>query len=238
MKKLLIIVLLLNVLSAFSQNIGINEDGSSPNSSAILDVKSADKGLLIPRVQLDDVSTAAPITAPVEGLLIYNETGTEPKGFYYWNGTSWIKLTTGSTTGPWERSAPNVFLEELGDSVGIGTETPNAKLHIVSGSDNTPLIIQADANQSNNKPLIKLYDGAGNDLMWINSDHETNVFMGNNAGSSNAASATLAPYNNPPYDGLFNVFIGKDAGQDNVSGWSTTGVGYQSLSQNTTGQRN
>jgi hypothetical protein len=130
MKKLLITLLLLNVATAYTQNIGINEDGSSPNSSAILDVKSTDKGLLIPRVQLDDVSTAAPITAPVEGLLIYNETGTEPKGFYYWNGTNWIKLTTGNATGPWESTGSYVYLANPTDSVGIGTTTPTAELDV------------------------------------------------------------------------------------------------------------
>ena len=51
---------------------------------------STERGLLIPRVDLDDATTAAPVTAPVaEGLLIYNETGTEPHGFYYWNGSVW-----------------------------------------------------------------------------------------------------------------------------------------------------
>jgi hypothetical protein len=94
MKKLLITLLLLNIAQAFAQNIGINEDGSSPNSSAILDVNSTDKGVLIPRVQLDDASLAGPVVAPVEGLMVYNETGLLPKGFYYWDGDSWEKLYT------------------------------------------------------------------------------------------------------------------------------------------------
>jgi hypothetical protein len=33
-----------------SQNVGINATGNAPNSSAMLDIESADKGLLIPRV--------------------------------------------------------------------------------------------------------------------------------------------------------------------------------------------
>ncbi len=54
---------------------------------------STERGLLIPRVDLDDATTASPVTAPVaEGLLIYNETGTEPHGFYYWDGSVWVRL--------------------------------------------------------------------------------------------------------------------------------------------------
>jgi len=39
----------------FAQGVAINADGSSANSSSMLDVKSANKGLLIPRVALNDV---------------------------------------------------------------------------------------------------------------------------------------------------------------------------------------
>ncbi|HEB62038.1 MAG TPA: hypothetical protein ENI82_02700, partial [Bacteroidetes bacterium] len=32
-----------------AQNVGINDDGSTPDAAAILDVKSTTKGVLIPR---------------------------------------------------------------------------------------------------------------------------------------------------------------------------------------------
>jgi hypothetical protein len=47
--KTLIAALLLSG-AAFAQNVGINADGSSPNSSAMLDVKSTSKGFLAPHV--------------------------------------------------------------------------------------------------------------------------------------------------------------------------------------------
>ncbi len=72
-----------------SQNVGINQ--LNPDPSAILDITATDMGLLIPRVALNDVNTAAPVTTPAEGLLIYNETGTEAHGFYYWDGSMWIQ---------------------------------------------------------------------------------------------------------------------------------------------------
>jgi uncharacterized protein (TIGR02145 family) len=56
-------------LLMFAQNLGINNDGSSPKNSAMLDVKSTTKGMLIPRM------TAAQIAAienPADGLQAYN----------------------------------------------------------------------------------------------------------------------------------------------------------------------
>jgi len=58
--------------SSFSQNIAINQDGALPDNSAILDVKSTTKGLLVPRM------TAVQRTAivnPATGLLVYQTDG-------------------------------------------------------------------------------------------------------------------------------------------------------------------
>ena len=77
---------------AFAQNVGIGT--STPDPSAKLDVIDANRGILIPRITLADVTLAAPVTAPATGLLIYNTnaavTGGDGTGFYYWNGTQWV----------------------------------------------------------------------------------------------------------------------------------------------------
>jgi hypothetical protein len=39
---------------ASAQNIGINADGSIPDANAMLDIKAANKGLLIPRTSLEE----------------------------------------------------------------------------------------------------------------------------------------------------------------------------------------
>ncbi len=68
MKKLpLFIILLLNNSLLFSQ-VGINTDGCSPDSSAMLDVKSTSRGLLPPRMTFLQRNT---IQNPVEGLIIF-----------------------------------------------------------------------------------------------------------------------------------------------------------------------
>ncbi len=99
MKNFYVIVLFAIVFSVnnmFSQSVSINTDGSNADASSILDVKATDKGVLVPRVSLTDVTSASPVSSPASGLLVYNTnatvTGGHGVGFYVWNGSSWIKL--------------------------------------------------------------------------------------------------------------------------------------------------
>lgn len=96
--------LLWNGLSeAGAQNIGINTTGNPPNASAILDIDASpgnNKGLLIPRVALTNITDATTIATPATSLLVYNlgTAGLEPVGYYYNSGTAgsplWIKINT------------------------------------------------------------------------------------------------------------------------------------------------
>lgn len=71
--------------------IGSNPTTIHPNS--ILEMESTSKGLLCPRVAINDVNSPSPLIAPIEeGMLVYNSTGTEENGFYFWNGTKWLRL--------------------------------------------------------------------------------------------------------------------------------------------------
>lgn len=71
-----------------SKGVTINDDDDEADPSAILDIKSNNKGVLIPRVtQVNRPSN------PADGLIIYQVDGT--KGLYvYIKGTGWLKLAT------------------------------------------------------------------------------------------------------------------------------------------------
>jgi hypothetical protein len=91
MKKTIILGLmgLLAGIFGASAQIAINEDGSPPDNSAILDLQSANKGLLLPRMDYNDRPDPA-----VAGLLIY-VTANGPEGnnaLYLYNGISWRKV--------------------------------------------------------------------------------------------------------------------------------------------------
>jgi len=92
----LIFLLMFMTLGLFAQ-VGINTDGSQPDPSAMLDVKSAIKGFLPPRVALTSLSVSAPVASPVAvGLLVFNTAainGLVP-GYYFWNGTRWVAVAT------------------------------------------------------------------------------------------------------------------------------------------------
>ncbi|MFT6843237.1 MAG: hypothetical protein ACJASR_002012, partial [Psychroserpens sp.] len=60
MKKTLLSTVALIAISTSAQNVGINSTGANADPSSILDVTSADKGLLIPRVNIADLTTIAP----------------------------------------------------------------------------------------------------------------------------------------------------------------------------------
>ncbi len=68
-----------------------------PNS--ILELESSNKGLLIPRVAINDINLPSPLTEPVPaGMLVYSIGGTVDDGFYFWDGTLWNNLLSAGNT--------------------------------------------------------------------------------------------------------------------------------------------
>ena len=74
--------------------VGINADNSSPDNSAMLDVKSSNMGFLFPR--LSDAARNS-IPSPGTGLVIYNTT---TNLLNYFNGSEWqqVSVSISSTT--------------------------------------------------------------------------------------------------------------------------------------------
>ena len=89
---LTILITLFGFLS-YSQGVAINSDGSNPDASAILDVKSNSKGVLVSRMTQTQRNA---ISNPANGLLIYQTDNTP--GFYYYNGSTWIACDTDTDT--------------------------------------------------------------------------------------------------------------------------------------------
>jgi BclB C-terminal domain-containing protein len=76
-----------NILNNNTGGVGIGTgSGTFPANDAVLDIWSTTKGILIPRV-----TSAASITTPSDGLLVYQTNA--PKGFYYSKTGAWVRLT-------------------------------------------------------------------------------------------------------------------------------------------------
>ena len=76
--------------NAASQSLSINTTGAAADPSAILDVTSATKGVLVPRM---DKTAKNLIGTPANGLLVY-QTGPDSIGFHYYDlpNTQWVYI--------------------------------------------------------------------------------------------------------------------------------------------------
>jgi hypothetical protein len=119
---LLLLITFLTVLSNLNAQVGINSTNTPPNPTAMLDVSSSTKGILIPRLTAFQKAAINPVPT---GLMVYDATLNQ---FSYFNGSIWIDVS-GASGSPWTVSAPNSYYNNSGN-VGIGITNPATKLHV------------------------------------------------------------------------------------------------------------
>jgi hypothetical protein len=90
MKTIILFLLMTGLTAALPAQVAVNSDGSPPDASAMLEVKSTDKGFLPPRMT---TAQRDAISVPVEGLIIYN---TDDGSIQFWDGTWWYDLSGGN----------------------------------------------------------------------------------------------------------------------------------------------
>jgi hypothetical protein len=139
MRKVALVIALLTSIVICAQ-VGVGT--TNPDASAALDITATDRGVLVPRVNLIDVTDATnPVNAPATGLLVWNTnigvTGGNGVGFYFYNGVQWMPIKeaqvddadfyeVGSTSAP---DDINDNMYTLGN-IGIGQTAANSKLDI------------------------------------------------------------------------------------------------------------
>ena len=118
-----VILVILIFTNINAQNVGISYNVFTPDASAGLDVNFTDKGLLIPRVSLSSTNNASPITSPATGLLVYNTATVSDvtPGFYFWNGSSWVRFATGNISSGLNCTSSNYLIKSDGSS-GVCTD--------------------------------------------------------------------------------------------------------------------
>ncbi|RYF87350.1 MAG: hypothetical protein EON98_00780 [Chitinophagaceae bacterium] len=118
---------LLTVTSLFSlllthAQVAVSNDGSLPHASAMLEVKSINRGFLLPRlVNRTDVNS------PATGLLVYE---TASNAVWVYNGSGWIQLGSGGSGTQWLTNGTHLYNSNTGN-IGIGISAPASKLHLV-----------------------------------------------------------------------------------------------------------
>jgi hypothetical protein len=217
---LLTLVLGLFALNGHSQNIGINEDGATPNPNAILDIKSFTKGLLIPRV-----STTGRLAIPnTKGMLVYDTTA---GSFWYNTGSAWQNMA--ATGGGWS----------LTGNGGTGVN------NFLGTTDNRPLVIQVNnlpagriEPDSTNNTFLGYRSGSFNnpDRGHFNTATGSYSLFSNTNGSDNTASGYRALADNT--NGSDNTATGYQVLKSNISGNNNSAFGDDAMFYNTTGSYN
>ncbi|MCF0051745.1 hypothetical protein LXM25_16885 [Dyadobacter sp. LJ53] len=131
------LVMAMFLQNAVAQSVGINTN--APNESSILDISSANKGVLLPKVSLGSLTDKFTIPNPANALLVYNiNTQIGPAGYYYNSGDAanpfWKMIgaeialpfsQTGSNGGPMfyieniDNSANAIAIAGSSEKVGI-----------------------------------------------------------------------------------------------------------------------
>lgn len=256
---------LLTLIAIFSftisaQNVGINSDGSTPDGSAMLDVKSTDKGMLIPRLtqaQRDAIAT------PATGLLVYQTDNTP--GFYYYDGSAWTALG-GSSDADWTISGTNIYSGVTGN-VGVGTINPQSKLQVEGGfgigsgaAINNVHGIRRSLQIATDNLYGGVFDNHSGYLLYSTMATgwgyaKLNFATSTGWGTYNTASPTMTLYGqnvgigtDAPEAALHvlgkiylsqggSVLVGYQAGHNNTTS-NSTALGYQALYKNTSGMQN
>lgn len=229
-----IMCLLLGALPLMAQNKGTEKSAENvgigttkPDRSAILDLSSTTKGLLIPRMTL---AQRGKITNPAGGLMIY-QTDYVP-GFYYFDGAAWKSLAANSI-GKSLREGASTSDATWGINGNAGT---NSDLHFIGTTDTTSLAFRVNNFRSGfvDYKYGNTYFGyrAGYRSIGFNSVaigayalHEVsmglnNIAVGyqalpnNQTGSDNVAVGTSALFFN--IVGSQNIALGTQAGQKSV----------------------
>jgi hypothetical protein len=211
--------LLLEISVISAQGVAINPYGNMPDASALLDLASNEKGLLIPRMSNYNIEN---IPNPALGLLVYSY---QDSCFKYFDGSLWQNVFSRHGHGAWSTSG------------NVETDANN----FMGTIDLSPLNFRV-----NNKPAGFLTPYNSNTAFGSMALQATSAFhntaMGFEALKSNVTGANNSAFGNQALtnntSGEKNVGLGSSALKDNTTGSFNTGIGYAVLTNNETGQTN
>jgi len=202
MKKSLItlIIIVAIALSGFAQ-VAVNTNGSTPDSSAMLDVKSTSKGMLIPR--MTQVQRTA-IVSPATGLMVYQTDSTT--GFYFYNDTAWTHLSSVQKIDDLSDAKSDSDGLQDGSSIFLGIDAGAND----DGSDNQNVGVGYQALLANTTGRHNTANGY--QALYSNGDGYYNTANGNHALYSNTT-------------GYYNIANGCEALYFNTTGYNNTATG-------------
>ena len=228
MKKIFILLLTVFITQTVFSQVAVNSSGSAADASAMLDVSSTSKGMLIPRMT---TSQRTAISSPATGLLVFDTT---TKSFWFYDGgsSSWVEIKSSNN---------NTELADADNDTKIQVEknADNDKIHFTTGGTDYFTMQNGRLNIDNTGSSVFIgYEAGANDDLTDN----YNTFVGfrsgknNTSGESNIAVGFRSLRDNTT--GVYNVAIGSDAMLENEDGSYNTVLGGRSMENNVSGVDN
>lgn len=221
---LTIIMIVFGFITVKAQ-VAININGADPDASAMLDVVSTTKGMLVPRMsqmRRDLIGTPAP------GLLIYQTNNTP--GFYFYNGTSWNLLIAGAISiddlSDGKTGGNSVFLGTAAGANDDGTDNQNVAVGDSSLYSNTA----GSANTATGYRALYKSKGGSNTAIGYQALYNDSIGYQNTAVGYHALKSNKT--------GSSNIAIGIQSLDVNTSGFSNVAIGFSALGSNETGSMN
>ncbi len=181
MKNLITIMLTFLIFNCLYGQVAVNTDGSSANASAMLDVKSTEKGILIPRMTSTQRDA---ISSPTQGLLVFVSSDST---YYFYQGSSWRKLGVGASG--WDWGGTEIFADSL-QSISIGDTAGNATFQVITdkatGNYTADKCTSGTASASENyagKPASNAFDNSTSSY-WSN-DNNLSAWLQYDFGNGN-----------------------------------------------------
>ena len=125
-KYFLLAAVLFSAVASAQVKIG-GTDGT-PNPDAMLEVETTDKGVLLPRVELESTTSASPLSNHVAGMTVYNTAtaGNVTPGQYYNDGTKWNRIVNSNEVPAGVTITADNGLTKTGDNIQLGGDLENA----------------------------------------------------------------------------------------------------------------
>lgn len=188
MRTTLFMMLIFCGMASLKAQVSINSDGSEANASAMLDVVSTTKGILVPRMTSTE---RIDISSPANGLLVFDET-TASFWFYKTVG-GWTELLAGSSA-----------ISSINDLSDAASDGSSVFLGNYSGEN--------DDATSNNNTAIGISSLLNNTSGSYNIGIGTASLVYNQMGANNTAIGYQAGKGTSIHNKSGGVFIGYLAG--------------------------
>lgn len=212
-------MLMCNAFRATAQNVAINNEGTPPDPSAMLDVSSSLKGILVPRMSTAQIMA---INNPANGLLVFDSAKKQ------------LIVNMGSALAPdWQ----NIVFKS-GWSL-TGNSNTDTAVNFIGTTDDNPFLVKV------NNQVAGMLDNSNNVFWGVGAGKInpglSNIALGYNAFANGGGVNQIAIGENAlsqNISGTSNVSIGSFTLQNHISGNSNTAIGHAAMYSDTTGLNN